>query len=185
MPNSGPVFPLLAAFVVAATIAPFAQAQASAGPAALISCPRGPRPAPPTRDPHSPGYVAATELPDGAIPAPSENGNFIIGPTHTPAPELADQNRQLEGTVVEFTMNSEDSKYFPGIACNQDSQPAPDPENPARLVGIMTHPQSYVRKVAVYVPKNYVPGSEAPFIVGADGPDRMLIQALDGLIAEH
>ncbi len=185
MPNSGRVFPLLAAFVVAATIAPFAQAQASAGPAALISCPRGPRPAPPTRDPHSPGYVAATELPDGAIPAPSENGNFIIGPTHTPAPELADQNRQLEGTVVEFTMNSEDSKYFPGIACNQDSQPAPDPENPARLVGIMTHPQSYVRKVAVYVPKNYVPGSEAPFIVGADGPDRMLIQALDGLIAEH
>jgi enterochelin esterase family protein len=42
-----------------------------------------------------------------------------------------------------------------------------------------------VRKIAVYVPKDYVQGSEAPFIVGADGPDRLLISALDGLIAEH
>ena len=26
------------------------------------------RPDPPTRDPHTPGYVEATELPDGAVP---------------------------------------------------------------------------------------------------------------------
>ena len=70
----------------------------------------------PTRDPHTPGYVTATELPDGAVPDPSQNGNFIIGPTHSPAPELADPDRALDGTVVEFTMSSEDSKYFPGIA---------------------------------------------------------------------
>src|ERR1700744_1495151 len=79
----------------------------------------------PARDPHTPGYVQATELPDGALPAPDQNGNFIIGPTHTPALELSAPDRPLEGTVVEFTMNSEDSKYFPGIACNQDSQPTP------------------------------------------------------------
>jgi iron(III)-enterobactin esterase len=139
----------------------------------------------PTRDPNTPGYVTATELPDGAVPDPSQNGNFIIGPTHHPAPELADPSRPLDGTVVEFIMRSEDSKYFPGIARNPDSHPMPDGNNPARLVGIETHAAPYVRKIAVYVPKGYAPGSEAPFIVGADGPDRMLFAAVDALIAEH
>ena len=37
--------------------------------------------------------------------------------------------------------------------------------------------------MAVYVPKQYVPGTEAPFIVGADGPDPALFTALDNLIA--
>jgi iron(III)-enterobactin esterase len=35
------------------------------------------------------------------------------------------------------------------------------------------------------VPKQYVPGTVAPFIVGADGPDGALFTALDNLIAEH
>jgi enterochelin esterase-like enzyme len=143
------------------------------------------RPPMPTRDPHTPGFVAATELPDGAVPDPNQNGNFIIGPTHTPAPELADPDRTLDGTVVEFTMRSDESKYFPGIARNSDARGTPDPANPARLLGMETHPASFVRKVAVYVPKNYVAGSEAPFIVGADGPDRQLFAALDALIAGH
>ncbi len=39
--------------------------------------------------------------------------------------------------------------------------------------------------VAVYVPKSYRPGTAAPFIVGADGPDWMLFAALDALIAQH
>jgi enterochelin esterase-like enzyme len=38
--------------------------------------------------------------------------------------------------------------------------------------------------VAVYVPKQYVPGTEAPFIVGADGPDPSVFTKLDNLIAE-
>jgi iron(III)-enterobactin esterase len=185
MPKSGRLLAIALACICAAVAVRPAFCQANATPAAQLSCPRPPRTAPPTRDPHTPGYVAATELPDGTLAAPAQNGNFIIGPTHKPAPELADPNRPLEGTVVEFTMNSDESKYFPGIACNQDSQPTPDPPNPARLVGITTHPQPYTRKVAVYVPKNYVPGSEAPFIVGADGPDHLLFEALDGLIAEH
>ncbi len=46
-------------------------------------------------------------------------------------------------------------------------------------------PLPYTRKVSVYVPNDYVPGSVVPFIVGADGPDRMLFTALDGLIPEH
>ncbi|HVN92519.1 MAG TPA: alpha/beta hydrolase-fold protein [Terracidiphilus sp.] len=183
MRNPRRVFPFVIACVFAA--AQFAYGQAGTNPAAQQSTPRPARPPMPTRDPHTPGYVAAMELPDGAVPAPDQNGNFIIGPTHNPAPELADPSRPLDGTVVEFTMRSEDSKYFPGIARNPDSHPTPDPNNPARLVGIETHPAPYVRKVAVYVPKGYTPGSEAPFIVGADGPDRMLFAAVDALIAEH
>ncbi len=183
MPNSGRVTPFALACILAA--AQCGYSQATAAPAAQPETPRPRRPVPPTRDPHTPGYVTATELPDGAVPDPTQNGNFIIGPTHTPAPELADPNRQLDGTVVEFTMSSEDSKYYPGIARNPDSHPAPDPNNPVRLLGIETHPQPYVRKVAVYVPKGYVPGTEAPFIIGTDGPDRLLFAALDGLIAEH
>jgi enterochelin esterase-like enzyme len=48
-----------------------------------------------------------------------------------------------------------------------------------------THPAPYTRQVAVYVPKQYVPGTEAPFLVGADGPDRPLFTAIDNLIAQH
>ena len=49
---------------------------------------QAPRPTPPTRDPHTPGYVTATELPDGSNPPADADGNFIIGPTHNPAPEM-------------------------------------------------------------------------------------------------
>ena len=51
-----------------------------------------PRPTPPTRDPATPGYVTARELPDGALPPPDADGNFIIGPTHSPAPEATVQD---------------------------------------------------------------------------------------------
>jgi iron(III)-enterobactin esterase len=47
------------------------------------------RPTSPTRDPHTPGYVTAKELPDGSIPPSDFDGNFIIGPTHNPATELS------------------------------------------------------------------------------------------------
>src|SRR5207248_4027258 len=33
--------------------------------------------------------------------------------------------------------------------------------------------------------KQYVPGTEAPFIIGADGPDQYLFPALDSLIAQR
>jgi iron(III)-enterobactin esterase len=181
MRNFSPILPVaLACFFFAAHPA-FSQV---GGPPAPQAPERAVRPPAPTRDPHTPGYVAATELPDGAVPDAAQNGNFILGPTHAAAPELADAARPLEGRVVEFAMDSRQSKYFPGIERDADSAPAPDPENPARLLGVKTHAEPYVRRIAVYVPKNYVPGSEAPFIVGADGPDRLLIAALDALIAE-
>jgi iron(III)-enterobactin esterase len=142
------------------------------------------RPAPPTRDPHTPGYVDAKQLPDGTVPPSDADGNFIIGPTHTPAPGMTAQDL-TNGSVVEFTMNSSDSKYYPGIARDKGTFGTPDPSDPAKLVITTSHPAPYTRKVAVYVPKAYVPGSAAPFIVGADGTDRMLFTALDSLIAEH
>ena len=45
-------------------------------------------------------------------------------------------------------------------------------------------PAPYTRRVAVYIPKQYVPGAIVPFIVGADGPDPLLFKALDTLIAQ-
>ena len=60
----------------------------------------------------------------------------------------------------------------------------PDPADPDKVI-VNSYPAPYTRRVAVYVPKQYVPGTEAPFIVGADGPDRTLFTALDNLIAEH
>src|SRR5580700_8770706 len=76
------------------------------------------RPTPPTRDPHTAGYVKATELADGEVPSPEKDGNFIIGPTHPAAGEMqgADPKAELRGSVVEFTMTSADSKFYPGIA---------------------------------------------------------------------
>jgi enterochelin esterase family protein len=60
-----------------------------------------------------------------------------------------------------------------------------DPADPAKLVVSTSHPAPYTRRVAVYVPQQYVAGTVAPFIVGADGPDGSLFTALDNLIAEH
>src|SRR5689334_13081436 len=68
------------------------------------------RPAPPTRDPKTPGYVQANELPDGSVPPADADGNFIIGPTHNPAPEMTVQDGVPQGAVYTFTMNSADSK---------------------------------------------------------------------------
>ena len=149
--------------------------------AAQQAAPPPARPAPPTRDPHTAGYVDAKELPDGQVPPVNADGNFIVGPTHAPAPETV--NRDLDGTVYTFTMSSADSKIYPGIARDAGTFGTPDPADPARLVVTTSHPFPYTRRVAVYVPKQYVPGTAAPFIVGADGPDQLLFNTLDALIA--
>ena len=161
---------------------------AGVGPAmtqATSSAAHPTHPTPPTRDPNTPGYVAATELPDGANPPANADGNFIIGPTHNPAPEMSAQQGTPQGTVYEFTMNSADSKIYPGIARQANTFGTVDPADPAKLLVTTSHPAPYTRQVTVYVPAQYIPGTVAPFIVGADGPDRALFTALDNLIAEH
>jgi enterochelin esterase family protein len=143
------------------------------------------RPAPPTRDPNSPGFVTAKELPDGSVPPANADGNFIIGPTHSVPPETTASIGVPKGTVIDFTMDSSDSKIYPGIARDANTFGTADPADPAKLVVTTSHSAPYTRKVAVYVPSQYVPGSVAPFIVGADGPDGLLFSALDTLIAQH
>ena len=142
------------------------------------------RSTPPTRDPHTPGFVAATELPDDAVPSPTEDGNFILGSTHHPAPEMSVQTNVPQGTIYNFTMSSTNSRIYPGIARDPGTVGTPDPTDPAKLIVTTSHPAPYTRRIAVYVPKQYVPGTAAPFIVGADGPDHVLFTALDNLIAE-
>jgi len=156
--------------------------QAPATPPAQTTAP--PRPTPPTRDPSTPGYVTAKELPDGTVPPSDVDGNFVIGPTHPAAPEMTVQEGVPQGTIVNFTMSSGDSKIYPGIARDAGTFGTADPNDPAKLVVTTSRPAPYTRRVAVYVPKQYVPGTAAPLIVGADGPDQLLFTALDNLIAQ-
>src|SRR5580692_9888648 len=75
---------------------------------AVAPTPRPARPTPPTRDPHTPGYVTAKDLHDGDNAPAKADGNFILGPTHNPAPEMTAQDGVPQGTVSTFTMESSD-----------------------------------------------------------------------------
>jgi enterochelin esterase-like enzyme len=142
------------------------------------------RAGPPTRDPNSPGYVTAKELADGTVPAADADGNFIIGRTHPKAAEMSVKEGVPQGAVFNFTMSSAESKIYPGIARETGTNGTADPNDPAKMIVTTSHAAPYTRRVSVYVPKQYVAGTAAPFIVGADGPDRQLFTALDNLIAE-
>lgn len=168
----------LAVMLIGADFA-IAQTAPATAPAAARG---GGRPTPPTRDPYSPGYVAKKELPDGTVPPVDAVGNFIIGPSHPRAPEMVVQEGVPQGKVFNVTMNSSESKIYPGIAREPNTFGTPDPNNPAKLIVTTSHPAPYARRVAVYVPSQYVPGSAAPFIVGADGIDNGLFVAMNNLI---
>jgi iron(III)-enterobactin esterase len=98
-----------------------------------------------------------------------DNVEFIIGPVYADAPDLKVKDGVPKGTIHQFTMDSEDSKIYPGIARNR---PAPAP---------------YKRKVAFYVPQQYVAGAPAPFIVAQDGLGYVntLPNVLDNMIHER
>jgi enterochelin esterase-like enzyme len=116
-----------------------------------------PQSAPPTsqgdgrgRGPQGPPLLPTPPL--TAPPTPDTDGNFVIGPPYTPAPELTVKEGVPQGKIHEFTMDSKDSKIYPGIARSQPGAVVP-----------------YTRQVAVYVPAQYVAGTPAPFIVAQDG----------------
>lgn len=158
------------------------------------------RPAPPTRPPNAPGTPKLT--PVGAKPGETNalrgalgmnppvdvDGDFLIGPDYVPAPELKVMEGVPQGKVLQFSMDSKDSKFFnPGIA--RDIFGTVDPNNPKTLI-VETHPIGYQRTITVYLPAQYVPGTTAPFIVTHDGPgmgkpDTMLPRILDNLIAQR
>ena len=51
----------------------------------------------PPRDPHTPGYVTGQGIARRRIPPTDADGNFIIGPTHNPAPEMTVQEGVPQG----------------------------------------------------------------------------------------
>ncbi len=91
------------------------------------------------------------------------DGDYSIGPDYTNAPELTPRDGATKGTVHEFTMSAADSAIYPGL------------KGP------------YSRKVWVYIPSQYVPGTPAPFIVAQDGGGytNRLPVILDNMIQDH
>src|SRR5262249_49808440 len=100
-------------------------------------------------------------------------------------PDMTVKDGVPKGTIHTFTMNSADSKLYPGIAREQGTRGEQDANDPARLVVTTSRPAPYTRQVAVYVPSGDAPGRMAPLMVGADGPDSQLFTALDNLIAQR
>ena len=47
-------------------------------------------------------------------PGNEGDGDVVIKPPYTAAPECTEKEAVPKGTVHEFTMNSEDSKLYPG-----------------------------------------------------------------------
>jgi iron(III)-enterobactin esterase len=103
----------------------------------------------------------------GTNPPVAASGDWLIGPDYVPAPELDIVPGVPQGRIVEFVMNSQDSAFYPGIA--REVFGTVDPENPKALI-VETHAEPYTRLVTVYVPSQYEPGTETPFIIYHDGP---------------
>src|SRR5476649_2499666 len=94
------------------------------------------------------------------------DGNYFTGPSYTPAPEQTAKAGVPKGKVVSFTLNAADSKFYPDTG-KRGATPT--------------------RKVTVYIPSQYVPGTPAPVIVSCDayGANRnQLPNILDNMIAE-
>lgn len=98
----------------------------------------------------------------------ADQSELTIGPDYKDAPETKIGKRVARGKIREFTMDSKDSRIYPGIAKNKQG----------------TVP--YERKVAVYVPVGYRKNREVPFIVVQDGMGYrdLMSRVLDNLIEE-
>ncbi len=116
--------------------------------------------------------AAETPAPPAGKSTPAQtkdNIEFIIGPAYANAAELTERDGVPKGVIHEFTMNSEESKLYPGIARNRPA------------------PVAYKRQVWIYVPSQYVAGTPAPFIVAQDGRGytNTLPRILDHMIHSH
>jgi enterochelin esterase family protein len=101
--------------------------------------------------------------------AKADQGDYLVAPPYADAPELTKRDNVPHGMVHRFSMNSADSKIYPGIAKS----------NPGAVV-------PYARRVSVYVPAQYEPGQPAPFLVSQDSMGQgELPTILDNMIADH
>src|ERR1700748_618537 len=118
----------------------------------------------PAPDPH---------LPKFPTPAPAVDAQTsVIKPNYADAPEYKVDPSVPQGDVREFILYSEDSKIYPGIvriegdlANKRDAYGNPLPFPADQL----SKPGRYERHVYVYIPKQYKPGTPAPFMVVQDG----------------
>ncbi len=96
------------------------------------------------------------------------DGDYVLAPPYTNAPELATRQDVAHGKIYHFVMNSTDSKIYPGIAKS----------NPGAVV-------PYTRRVTVYVPDQYKAGKPAPFLITQDSmAGGILPTILDNMIAD-
>ncbi len=54
-----------------------------------------------------------------------------------------------KGRIFQLTMESKESKIYPGIAREPNTFGSPDPNDPAKLIVTTSHPAPYTRQVAV------------------------------------
>ena len=122
----------------------------------------------PVRKSDDPGAPPFKVLKAGENPPLDVDGNFVIGPEYTPAPERKVVDGVPKGKVKQFTIDSKETKLFnPGIARKVPGKV--DPKNPKTLI-VETHDIDYKRQIVVYIPAQYKAGTEAPFMVCHDGP---------------
>ncbi len=132
-----------------------------------------------------PATSAPPSYPTAPFRLPRRTATSSSAPPTPPHPNCPRTPASLRVAWKSSRVTSAGDPYYPGIARDPGTFGTPDPANPAKLNLTTTHPHPWNRTVAVYIPAQYEPGTDAPFIVGADGPDRSLFSALDNLIAEH
>jgi enterochelin esterase-like enzyme len=119
----------------------------------------------------------------------SDQSEATIGPDYTPAPELAIPH----GNIIGFTLESADSKIYPGIARIDNDTMARRDQWGNRMAAPLegnSKAQAYSRRVAVYVPPvPRTPGqapAPLPFMVVQDGMSYVarMVPVLDSLIAQ-
>jgi enterochelin esterase-like enzyme len=94
-------------------------------------------------------------------------GDYLIRPPYAPAPEQAPGPEVPKGRVVSFMLPAAGSVFYPGTGM-RGAVPA--------------------RRVTVYIPRQYVPGTAAPLLVTQDAMgarDAQLPTVLDHLISAH
>jgi enterochelin esterase-like enzyme len=100
------------------------------------------------------------------------DGDYVMSPPYTPAPENAVREGVAQGRVVTFQMDMTDSKFYPPTPGRGGAAPTP-------------------REINVYIPPGYVPGTPAPLLFCNDAmglhdnqPAPYLPAILDNLIAD-
>jgi enterochelin esterase-like enzyme len=118
-------------------------------------------------------------------PPPVDAQTSVINPPYADAAEYKIDPAVPQGEVREFILYSEDSKIYPGIVRLQRPQRDARGNLSVPEGTSLSGPGRYERHVWVYIPKQYVPGTAAPFMVVQDGHSYInrLAPVLDNMIA--